>query len=294
MPGDCSGWKALIDQQTTYHEVNVQRTRILVAGIVLIAAACSSDSSTSSLSATDDVFITSDVANAAADGVSEDVEIMAGMSGDLASPAGAFLEGPGDFRPNLTGCTFAAGTFTCQPMTRNGLTLTRTVTFFDASAHTEAAYDPALTASIHVVSDVAGSPTHGPWSATVARHRDFTFSGLAGTETSRTVNGSGTDTETQSRVAHNDSTRSYTLAGTVTVTNVVMPVRTTDGGNGWPTSGTITRTYSVTPATGPHAGTTVTRTATVTFNGTSTPTVTVNGSNFTIDLGGHTAGPRHP
>ena len=265
------------------------RTRLMVAGLFVVAAACNSKDTTTT-SAGDQAVITADVAVAAADGMAEDVDVMTGMDGGIGNAA--FLVGPGDFRPGLSGCTFAGGMFTCPSTTRNGLVVTRTITLLDASGVAESAYDALLTASIHVVANISGDVTHGPWSATVSRHRDFTISGLAGTETTRTVNGSGTETVTRSRVTHNDGTRTYDITGASTVTNVVLPVRTADGGNGWLLSGTITRTFTVTLTSGPNAGRTETRTVVITFNGTSSVTGTVNGTPFTIDLAGHTALPR--
>ena len=264
------------------------RTRLVVAGMLIAAAACSSD--TGSGTTTDDAVITADVANAAADGVSEDVDMMVMMDGSVSASA-ASLNGPGDWRPGLTGCTFAGGNFTCPPVTRGGLTVTRTVTLKDAAGATQATYDALTTASIHVVADISGETTHGPWSATVSRHRDFTVTGLAGTETSRTVNGSGNETVTRSRSTTN--TRTYDIVGTSTATNVVLPVRTADGTSNWPTSGTISRTLNITVTAGPNAGHVVTRTVTITFNGTSSVTATVDGVDFTVDLTGHTATPRH-
>lgn len=274
------------------------RTRLFVAGLFVAAAACSNADTTSS-SIASDATITADVASAAADGVAEDVDVFTGMDGSVSSSLGSGFSGPayfatppGDGRPGLTGCTFAGGVFTCPSINHNGLTVVRTITFLDASGATELAFDALLTASIHIVADVSGDRTHGPWSGTVARHRDFTISGLAGSETSRTVNGTGSETASSSRVNASSETRSYTLVGSSTVTNVMMPVRSADGGNGWPTSGTITRTFTVTVTSGPNTGKTTTRTVTITFNGTSTPTGTVNGTPFTIDLTGHTATPR--
>lgn len=275
------------------------RTRLYVAGLFVAAAACSSADTTSS-SIAGDATITADVAAAAADGMAEDVDVFTGMDGGIGNVSAAmnsdnsgtaYMFGPGGFRPGLTGCTFAGGTFSCPATTKNGLAVVRTITLLDASGATESAFDSLLTASIHVVADISGDRTHGTWSGTVARHRDFTITGLAGTETSRTINGTGSENVSASRVNKNDSTRSYTLTGSSTVTNVVMPVRSADGGNGWPTSGTISRTFTVTVTSGPNTGKTTTRAVVITFNGTSTPTGTVNGTPFTIDLTGHTATP---
>lgn len=269
----------------------MQRTRLLVAGLFVLAAACSGTDTTTS--AGDDAIITADAATTAADGVAEDVDMMAGMDGLTGNISGDltqdYLSGPGGFRPHLTGCSFANGSFTCPSTLRNGLSVTRTITFLDADGQAQAAYDSLLTASIHVVADISGDVTHGPWSATVTRHREFTITGLAGTETTRTANGNGNESVTRSRVARNDSVRTYDITGTSVITNVVFPVRTADGGNGWPLSGTITRTLNITVTSGPHTGETRTRTVTITFNGTSSVDATVDGTTFTVDLGQHTA-----
>jgi hypothetical protein len=273
------------------------RTRLIVAGMLLAAAACSSSNNmTTPTSVANDLVVTSDVAMAAADGVAEDVDVMTGMNGNVgnisANISGSFTNGRGSWRPGLSGCTFAGGSFTCPDTLKNGLNVTRVITLQDASGATQSAYDSLLTASIHIVADISGDRTHGPWTATVARHRDITISGLAGMETSRTVNGTGNETVSQSRVTANGNTRSYTITGSSTITNVVMPVRTADGGNGWPTSGTITRTMTITLTSGPNAGKTVTKTITITFDGTSTPSGSIDGHMFTIDLIAHTATPQ--
>jgi hypothetical protein len=268
----------------------MQRTRVLAAGLLVFAWACSSSPTTSSSAL--DALITSDVATMSADATTEDVDVMAAMDGDIgvlvSAPLadGMFLTPPNG--PRLTGCTFANGLFTCPPVTRNGLTINRTVVFKDANGATQSAYDAATTASIHVVASVSGDVTRGPMTASVSRNRDFTISGLAGTETTRTVNGTGSETVSHSSVSATNETRSYSLTGSSIVANVVVPVRG-EGVDPWPLSGTITRTYTVTRTNGSGSGHTVTRTVVVTFNGTSTPTATVNGESFTLDLAHRTA-----
>jgi hypothetical protein len=274
------------------------RTRTLFAGLLVAAAACNSSDTTTGVTA-DDAVVTADVAAVAADGVAEDVDVMAGMDGGTGnisaslqgSQNGADFMGPGGFHPGLTGCSFVGGSFNCPDTNRNGLSITRTITFLDASEASEPGYDSLLTAAIHILADISGDRTHGPWTATVDRHRDFTITGLEGTETTRTVNGTGNENVSQSRVTRNDSTRSYTVVGSSTITDVVMPVRP-NGGNGWPVSGTITRTFTITQTSGPNSGRTVTRTVTITFNGTGTATASIGGSQFTIDLANHTCAAR--
>ena len=271
------------------------RTRLLVAGLFVAAAACSSSDTTTT--GTADAQITADVAMAAADAAAEDVDVMTTMDGSLSASLSStdfgssyFATPPGEFRPGLTGCTFAGGSFTCPSTNHNGLTVVRVVTLFAAGGASQTTFDPLLTASIHIVADIAGDRTHGPWSATVSRHRDITITGLAGTETTRTVNGTGSENVTNSRATTNP--RAYNIVGSSTVANVVVPVRTSDGGNDWPLSGTITRTFTVTVTAGGNAGQVTTRTVIITFNGTSSVTGTVNGTPFTIDLTAHTAMPR--
>ena len=163
------------------------RTRTLFAGLLVAAAACNSSDTTTGATA-DDAVVTADVATVAADGVAEDVDVMTGMDGGIGnisaslqgSQNGADFMGPGGFHPGLTGCTFVGGSFNCPDTNRNGLSITRTITFLDASAASETGYDSLLTASIHILADISGDRAHGPWTATVDRHRDFTITGLAG------------------------------------------------------------------------------------------------------------------
>ena len=263
----------------------MNRTRLLAAGLFVVAAACSGGDTTATTA--DDATITADISSVAADGIAEDVDVMQGMDGTLGHSGGASLMGPGDWRPGLTGCNFLNGSFNCPDTLRNGLNVTRTITFLDAGGASESAYDPLLTASIHIVADISGDRTHGPWTATVTRHRDLTISGLAGTETTRTVNGTGNETVDNSRDTNNP--RAYNVTCSSNITNVVMPVRASDGGNGWPISGTIQRTCTITVTAGPNAGKTTTRTVTITFDGTSTPSANIGGTTFTIDLTSHTA-----
>lgn len=273
------------------------RTRLAVAAVFILAAACNSaDTPTGNTGGTggsiDNAAITSDISDVAADGVAEDVDLMTGMDGSIGhtDAGGANFVSPNGFRPGLTGCHLVNGTFMCPDTTRNGLDVSRSITFLDANGQEQDAYDSLTTASIHIIADISGDVTNGPWAATVQRHRDLVISGLAGVETTRDVNGTGIETVSRSRVTRNDSTRSYDVAGNSVITDVVMPVRP-DGGNGWPVSGTITRTYTITLTSGPNSGKTVTRTVTITFNGTSTANAAIDGSNFAIDLSAHTATP---
>lgn len=227
--------------------------------------------------------LNADVASVAAAGVSADVEIMAGMNGLPRTAALAFRLPPTD-PGNTEGCTFGGESWTCARTRVNGLDVVRTITFRDLDGASQEHYDAENTASIDVSMTVDGDIAVGHWTATIARDRALAWTGLAGTETTRTVNGNGTEDVTRARFNDSGASRSYDIDGTFTIANVVMPVRA-PGIDPWPLSGTVTRTYTVTRSTGE----TITRIVVITFNGTSTPTATVNGESFEIDLANRTA-----
>ncbi len=253
------------------------RTRFLAVALV-VAAACSDDPTGPGTGSS----VNLDVAMIAADATAEDIDVMAGMDGQIGSfSISASLLSPPD-RPSVNGCPFGLGRFNCPAGSRDGLDVERTVTFRDAAGAAQAAYDALTTASIDVVASIDGDVTRGPWSAEIHRTRTFTVSGLAGTETTRTVNGTGTDDVSRSRHAEGGPTRSYDLVGTSAAVNVVIPVRG-EGVAPWPLSGTITRNFTITP-TGDNAGPPVTKTIVITFNGTANVIGTINGEEFTINL----------
>ena len=253
--------------------------------LALLASVACSDDPTGPGADSDVAF---DVATVAADATAEDVDIMAGMDGEI-----GFLTGPvalldaGPIRPGVAGCNFVGGRFVCPRGHHAELSVERIVTFRDAAGATQAAYDALTTASIDIDVTISGDIDRGPWDASIERSRELTITGLAGTETTRTVNGSGTESVSRSRHAtgqgENSTTRSYTLDGTVEIEDVIVPVRG-EGVAPWPLSGTVTRVFTVTP-TGTGGGTPVTKTIVVTFNGTANVTATVNGTeSFTLNL----------
>jgi hypothetical protein len=163
----------------------------------------------------------------------------------------------------------------------NGLDRTHAVEFLDATGAQQDHYDPLTTASIHLTHDVSGSVTRESWSATVERHRDMVVSGLEGEETTRTWNGTGSEVVSRSRMTDGGTTRTFDLSGDFTIADVVVPV---GGDQHWPLSGTITRHWVVKVTGGANGDQTRERTVVVTFNGTQTVTVNVNGDEFDLDL----------
>ncbi|MBL8986551.1 MAG: hypothetical protein JNJ80_09775 [Gemmatimonadetes bacterium] len=242
-------------------------TRIGVLGLVAALAACNQDGTDPSNQLLD-LTMDRDLAVQTADAAAEDVELMGGAGGPL-------------------GLGFAAAAaeddvpFRCGTHQRNNLTVVRTCTFKDAAGATQAVYHPLTTASATIHAEINGSVTREHWSAEVSRVRDLVVSGLAGQETTRTWNGTGSGESTRERHTENGN-REYQVEGAVTITAVVVPVPRTD--DTWPLSGTISRQAKVTVVGGPNDGTVRERTVTITFNGTRLVPITVNGKSFTFDL----------
>ncbi|MEO7966644.1 MAG: hypothetical protein ABIT38_22320, partial [Gemmatimonadaceae bacterium] len=153
----------------------------------------------------------------------------------------------------------------------------------------QSAYDASTTASATITTSIKGSSEHGHFSATVDRSGTFTATGLAGTETKRTWNGSSSGTSTRVREMDDDNEdstkgRQYEMTHSATWTDVVLPVPHTE--NGWPLSGTVKHTMTVTITGGKDDGKTVTREVVITFNGTAKPVATLNGESYDLDLAG--------
>ena len=195
-------------------------------------------------------------------------DVLAGLPFGVSWPFGLPLSIP-------TGCAYDAGSqsFVCGPNTLpNGLVETHSYQFLDANGGPQSAFDSLTTASIHFNSHLSGTTTGFHWSKVDDQH-DLVVSGLAGVETSRTWNGTGTS-------AHQDSL-GHALIDThvnTTITNVVLPVSRTN--NPYPLSGTIATHTVVSGGLMP-----IDQTSSLAFNGTRYATLTINGVTYTIDLG---------
>ena len=131
-----------------------------------------------------------------------------------------------------------------------------------------------------MVTSFEGTRTRENLTVTVRRDRDMTVSGLVGSETSRTWNGTGSSTANRARLSDENGDREYDMTSTTTILNVVddVPRQGT-----WPRSGTITRNVTVVIISGEDTRTR-TRTAVIEFDGTQFATITVNDETFTFDL----------
>lgn len=236
-----------------------------------LAATLSACGDSTDLEALDDPLLL-DAAMVAADATVEEVRLWSGPLGfgDAATTSPAGVHG---------------GSEPGRPGGHHGfdseLSGTRSVTFYDEADEEQTSYDPLTTASIHLVHEVEGTIERGTFRAEIARAREMTVSGLAGEETVRTWNGSGSSELLRSGVLTDGTERSHTAVGSVTFEDVVVPVPGSDPR--YPLSGTITRTMTMTRT---YAGGSETRTVeiVITFDGSEIATATVNGETMEIDL----------
>jgi hypothetical protein len=200
----------------------------------------------------------------AAGALSSDMQVADAASRGGCNGAGLPLRIP-------SGCPLdpATGWFTCTSTGRNGLTRTFMYRFLDQGGATQAAFDSLTTASVELASTVSGTIRRARRTRTVDDRLELTISGLAGSETSRTWNGTGSSSRSDSSAAGVRTSQSNT-----TVADVVVPVPFTQ--DAWPLSGSIT-THLVTSGG-------VDLTAVLTFNGTRYASLTVNGTTTTVDL----------
>lgn len=159
---------------------------------------------------------------------------------------------------------------------RPGMTVTRTTTFHDAAGAVQAQYDALTTAKVVQKETVTGTATvqrdGRTVVTTVQRAGETTITGLAGRETSRTINGSASGNITSETTADGKTSRAVT-ASTDRTTDLVIPVAS--GRRAFPTSGTVSheRTVTLTRA----GGTPVIRTVreVTTFDGSAVAKVTI-------------------
>lgn len=158
----------------------------------------------------------------------------------------------------------------------------RSVTYLDAAGNEQSAFDDLTTATILITSDLSADLSRDTWTATVSRSSTMTITGLEGEETSRTVNGSGTQTASRSRHSDEFGTRMLEMSGTSSIEDVVVGVPRDD--NPYPLSGTIRRAMTVNIVNGPDGDGTRSKDIVIIFDGTQFPLMTVDGESYEMDL----------
>ncbi len=185
-----------------------------------------------------------------------------------------------------SGCTLDSATaiFTCPPVSSNGLTLVRTFEFFDSTGAPMLKFDGLATASVHVVATETGVRPTATGADTVSAVRNLTASGLLGQNTTRIWNGTATRT-VGSFWSDSLAQRTADLTDNTTFANVVIDLPRSS--NPYPASGTITRVVAgsgTVTRNGTTKTMTVSRTVTITFNGTEFVPMTIGTASYTLDL----------
>ena len=191
-----------------------------------------------------------------------------------------FLGGPPDGRRPFehrglpSTCTFAAGTgvVTCAPETHDGLTISRTFVFKDASSKAQAAKD-STTFSVTSHTDIAGTKTRRDGGKTTVKHvSDQTVTGLAYNSTQRTINGASSGTESSTGT---DSAGAFSVARAIgdTTRGIVIPIAT--GAPTFPTAGTVIRSMTAVVTYTGKTPITSTRREVITYDGSATAKLTI-------------------
>jgi hypothetical protein len=202
--------------------------------------------------------------------------MMCGGIGALGGLGLGFGLGHDLFAGELPGtCVYDASSerVNCQPQTRNGLTVTRSAAYADASGAAQQAFDSLTTNTVNMQVAVTGTRTRRDGNTSTVEHNsDRTVTGLAHGGTERTVNGTSAGTET---IMGTDSVGSFNAARIVgdTIQNVIVPASSSD--STYPSAGTIIRSMRVSATYEGRAPTNTSRREVVTFDGSSTAAVEV-------------------
>jgi hypothetical protein len=184
-------------------------------------------------------------------------------------------------------CAYDASTgrVSCQPETRNGLTVTRSAAYTNASGAVQEGFDSATTNTVNVQTEVTGSRTRRDGNVSTVQHNsDRTLTGLADGSTERTVNGTSAGTETTTGTDSVGTFNAVRIIGD-TIQNVVVPVSPSDS-TAYPTAGSIIRSMEVSATYEGQTPTNTSRREVVTFDGSSTAAVeiTENGETRSCSL----------
>lgn len=264
--------------------------------LALGLAACSANSD--SITSTPSLKLTADdslqtVAYSAAQATAGDLDVLNSGAATLnfqvaaAPPSGSNAELAYEATyAAATGCTLDSTTyiFTCPSTTANGLTLVRTFEFFDATGAPMLKFNGLTTASVHMIATETGVRPSATGADTISRLRDLTASGLLGQNTTRIWNGTGLRND-GGYWSDSVATRTHHLSDNTTFSNIVVNLPRSS--NPYPASGTITRLVSgsgTVTRNGTTKSLTISRTVTITFNGTEFVPMLIGTTSFTLDL----------
>lgn len=226
------------------------------------------------------------------------------FAGAMAPGRGFGHQGPfgGRFGGGFT-CTgsYNSGTqrFVCDPVTRNGVTLTQSLQYKNTAGTVQQAFDTATTNSVNVQATTTGTRTFardssrgqggGPGhrhdghfagdtstvltATTQVNHSsDRTITGLASGSTQRTINGTSAGTESTTGTSSSGAfTASRTAADTTK--GLVVPIQ--NGKPTYPTAGTVIRVMKATVTYTGSAAVNTSRREVITYDGSATAKIVV-------------------
>ena len=182
-------------------------------------------------------------------------------------------------------CAYSAATgrVACNPTTRDGITVTRSMAFSTAAGVPQSAFDSATTNTVNTEITVSGTSTRGTVTRTVNHSSSRTVTGLAAGSTSRTVNGVSAGDETSTGTFRDTAFTSRRVAGDTT-TGLVIPLRS--GTPPYPTAGRVVRRMVVTLTRDGGSPQTSDRREVITYDGSATATlvITHNGETKTCTI----------
>lgn len=182
-------------------------------------------------------------------------------------------------------CSFSAttGLVTCENQTRNGLTISRTFKYLDASGSPQPKID-ATTNTIASTVTVTGSVTrHDDGKTDVDESSSQTVSGLANGSTQLKIDGASGGTETTTGTSSMGAFTAKRLAGD-TISGVVIPIAISATSRPpYPTAGTIIRAMSVTVTVTGQSPATSSRREVITYDGSATAKVVITEDGTTQD-----------
>ena len=173
-----------------------------------------------------------------------------------------------------TACTYSPTSkrVECPPVTRNGLTYTRSIAYYDGAGVAQPKRDDKTRATNTRI-DVKGNVTTPKGTLAVVRSSDLTVSGLGRASTTHTMNGLETG-RTSGTLATDKGAAAMREESSSKTENVVVPVPAKAGS--WPLSGSTTRSGSTTAT---RVATNETRSSSwsekVTYTGTSVVNVEI-------------------
>jgi hypothetical protein len=221
-------------------------TRSKLIGLGLVAAAAvftACKDSTSPVQVVTDAQLNADVAAQSGDAIATDIDALITGESSAGLPAGPLsISDPLALTVNWTKTCYGGGVVqaSCNATTTDSVRLAGTVTGSFSSSFTGPHGTETVTAGVH-------------------RSRNVSITGLTGTETSRTHNGTGSANDTTTFSGTNDNTtRTRTMALTAldSIQGIVFNLPHNSTTNRWPAAGKYVRYVSgkVTVTAGPNTG----------------------------------------